>query len=128
MKPNARISKQIRDRIAKLAVEERDDQIRRALAREALPLYRDLTGCILLTPSGDFLFLNWETGEVESVQDPKWRTVALVEGSKQFPELQELFPTRPPNAPTCTKCGGSGRLRLGKQELLCATCSGLGYT
>jgi len=92
----------------------------------ALPVYSDMGGDILLTPSGDVVFLDDE-GVVTALPDapPDWALVARIAAAEKYPELAAIVPTRPDSAPNCPACGGAGRqLEL---RLRCGSCLGLGW-
>ena len=101
---------------------------------EALPIYADMGGNILIRPDGELLFVSIDEDEdnpgvVTSLIEPKWRTIALVVGSEKYPELRELLPSRPLNAQDCQHCGGRGRIDPLPEikGILCGYCDALGW-
>jgi hypothetical protein len=107
-----------------LAQPHLDHDLRDVAAFGALPLYSDPGGCIALRPDGRVVQVFWRKPEA-SFQDapPSWRTVALVSGAARYPELRELLPKRPEQAPDCPNCV-AGRLEDGS---ICGVCFGLGF-
>jgi hypothetical protein len=77
--------------------------------------------------------------------EPSWRLLPsgskewigmLVIGARQFSELQALIPSKPPAAPACASCVGTGEHRLWAADrvsfktlpgVICADCAGLGW-
>jgi len=108
-----------------LAQEGLQHEMRDVAAFGALPLYSDVGGCLALRPDGRVVQIVWEKPEL-SFGDAatKWRTVALVNGAKTYPELRELLPARPAGAPTCGNCDGRGTIESG---IICGVCFGLGF-
>ena len=58
----------------------------------------------------------------------------LMDGSSTIPRLAEMLPKRPPKAPTCETCHGTGwilqgvfRSAKGEKGILCHECAGLGW-
>jgi len=89
----------------------------------ALPVYSDLGGTLLLTPDGDVITYRHDNSSWSREIDPKWRRAAVIFGAQRFPELSDLLPVRPPDAPPCQYCQGTGRV----VGIRCATCLGLGW-
>jgi hypothetical protein len=91
-----------------------------------------------VTPDGDVFMETYEPLSDEPPVIDRSRSAqiqVLVLGSRNIPMLAEMLPKRPPEAPACEKCNGSGRLH---QELrqtfgndwegfLCDECYGLGW-
>jgi hypothetical protein len=90
-----------------------------------LPVYADLSGYILLSSNGDWLFYDPELESVGPLRENVWEKVATVAMAKRYPDLSALLPVRPTLAPTCPACAGSGRLR--NESLFCSTCGGYGW-
>jgi len=66
-----------------------------------------------------------DPGSVQwSLAKPVERIGALFIATKYYPELQELLPPRPSDAPTCTQCAGRGHVFA---EVVCPSCGGLGW-
>lgn len=61
--------------------------------------------------------------EMEPETDPDAAMNAVAQGARQYPELSEMLPQRPPSARDCGFCGGSGdEDRWGR-----CVCAGLGW-
>jgi hypothetical protein len=69
---------------------------------------------------------SWPTSETYTQRraSPEERIGALVLGAEKWPELKALLPTRAPDASSCERCSGGGRV---KSRVLCPDCSGLGF-
>jgi hypothetical protein len=93
-------------------------------------------GCYV-SPDGDVFMETYDIGSDESPVIDRSRgaqIAALILGSRTMPKLAELLPKRTPEAPSCAKCDGTGRLHqevfrqsFGGEGLLCDECSGLGW-
>jgi len=94
----------------------------------ALPLYLGWTETLGILPDGSLV--RWSTESEYSglrpVTNQADASVALVEGSRRYPELAHLIPKRPAHATTCTACAGTGRAPVPSGELICA-CGGTGW-
>lgn len=66
-------------------------------------------------------------GEIRIVDDDLTRNMALYQAAKKNAALQPLAPQRPPDAVTCSLCGGSGVLPEPHTNWMCS-CGGLGWT
>ena len=57
------------------------------------------------------------------------RRIAIFCGAKQYPELKQLVPDRPPGAPDCPYCEGRGKVDiLGVEpDTIVCYCGGLGW-
>ena len=100
-----------------------------ASSLNALPIYPDWSGFIAIRPDESFLFCT-EEGLVENYVEPEWQLVALVRGSKQYPELESLLPKQSTDASECSDCKGTGRAIVEEQHLnnvICGGCFGLGW-
>jgi hypothetical protein len=95
-------------------------------AFNALPLYLGWTETIGIRPDGEFV--QWSTegdySGVEPVEDRIWVLSALVEGARQYPQLQALLPERPSSAVDC-QCLKHWLFASGK--ILCGECGGVGW-
>jgi hypothetical protein len=89
-------------------------------------------GCaIYASPDGDVFM------EAEPVDDiggdwvldrtPLGRVKAMSQGSDAIPELAQLLPARPNDAPDCVRCSGKGQLSDFAFKVLCPDCGGLGW-
>jgi len=94
-------------------------------------------GCYV-SPDGDVYMETYDIGSDEPPVIDRSRhaqIAVLVLGSRTMPKLVELLPKRPPEAPACEKCNGTGRVHqelrqtFGKnwEGFLCDQCSGLGW-
>jgi hypothetical protein len=126
------IADQIQKRIDELCANPKDtspEQRTIALSLNALPVYPDWSGFIALRPDESFLFYT-EDGLVENCVEPEWQLVALVRGSKKYPELESLLPKRSTDAWECFDCKGTGRAIVEGHQLdavYCGKCFGLGW-
>lgn len=97
---------------------------------DALPIYADMGGTILLRPDGELLGV-YDDGVPSVLEHRGWRTIGLVSGAEFFPELRPLLPPRPNNAFDCHPCGGRGVERWwmeGRKGVTsCSSCWGLGW-
>ena len=101
------------------------DQVRRA---NALPVYNDIGGSLLITPEAEILALRHEGADrAQPEVDPRWRQVAFARAAERFPQLAALLPRRPPDAMDCPRCGAEGVVQAGTAFITCAECSGLGW-
>lgn len=125
----------LRDRIEHFEREAPENlrwQIPYVREHRALPLYLGWTETIGICCDGTLT--SWSTEEEwtgsRELDDPMWVKVALVTGSKRYPELRRLIPARPDGARTCEECAGTGRLQglpAGLDALLCGECGGVGW-
>jgi hypothetical protein len=83
-----------------LASDAWDPRVRALAGRlRALPLYADMSGCILLRPSGELLEVDADqdwSGNVSPVVadlDPEWRQRVLRAGALKHPELEDVLET-----------------------------------
>jgi uncharacterized protein (TIGR02996 family) len=97
---------------------------------DALPVWADMGGYLLLRPDGEVLTLDDE-GPPRPQTHAGWRLLGLVSAAEFFPELRPLLPPRPADAAHCPACGGKGveRWRVeGKKGITpCGKCWGLGW-
>lgn len=94
-----------------------------------LPLQLDMGGFFALAPDGTVIAVPWDRPDQPRPSTPRERDIALLAGSKQYPELQALLPKRPPNARACSECGGTGihpAAAAGLANVLC-WCGGYGW-
>lgn len=92
---------------------------------DALPLYEDMGGAILLRRDGEVVALDHDD-EASTAAEP-WITIARVVGAEKYPELACLVPRRPDGATDCTHCGGAGSWWIGATKLGCGICHRLGW-
>src|SRR5207253_9912708 len=92
-----------------------------------LPLYHGWTESLGIRPDG--ALIRWSTeGEYEGIREvdePIWLRIALVEGAKRYPILQRHIPARPPSAPTCPTCHGTGSIQ--QFPTMICQCGGVGW-
>ena len=94
-------------------------------------------GCYV-SPDGDVFMELYDIGTDDPPVYDRSRSAqiaVLVLGSRTMPKLAEMLPKRPPEAPACAECNGTGRLHQELQQtfgkgwdgFLCDKCSGLGW-
>ncbi len=101
-----------------------------AASTGALPLWSDMGGCIAITPDGTFVYYDWNTSNISEENNPAWRLLTLVSGSKQYPELRVLLPKKTEDAEHCSMCKGTGYLVVKDHvcnNIVCGKCFGLGW-
>jgi hypothetical protein len=98
---------------------------------DALPVYSDLGGALLLRPDGAVLSVGWQDEQKAGPADQRWSLMGRVAAAEFFPELRALVPTPPASAVTCPRCGGAGLERWWvdgvKGVTFCGGCCGLGW-
>jgi len=126
---------------SRMAAAEREHPESARWIREAggISLFGTIGGEAYLRPDGTV----WYYWAADWTNDPdryEWREgrgnerwAALVLGSKRMPELKQLLPIRPPNAPDCPRCGGRGEIHVSRQSdgkergIICPDCGALGW-
>jgi hypothetical protein len=96
-----------------------------AAATGGLPAYLGWTAALVITPEGDVLEYEYDTG-ITSVANQNWRTTALTTAARRFHELKDLAPVRPRSAVNCPLCDGHGVL-VALLSVGCGTCWGAGW-
>jgi len=119
----AHIVERIRDVIARGGGKAVDEEAR---GHGAIAVSATLGSILMLRPDGSLWDADAEFDRPLMPIEEIWRIPALVWAVERFPWLAELLPSRPPDAPGCATCGGSGH--LGSSPVLCAACGGLGWT
>jgi uncharacterized protein (TIGR02996 family) len=105
----------------------------RELARrhDALPIYADMGGVMLLTPDGEVLGIGHDDERPQPEIDQGWRLIGLASAAEFFPELRPLLPPRPCTAMPCPQCEGNGVKRypveVGRGISTCGKCWGMGW-
>lgn len=97
----------------------------------ALLLVCDLDGYLALRPNGEIIFIPDEPSAVARLEhDPVRRNLALVQGSKIYPELKQIIPPKPIRARVCPDCNGTGILPIAAlpqfKNVICR-CGGIGW-
>jgi hypothetical protein len=93
-----------------------------------VPVYCDISGCLIITPQGAVVFYDFDQQEVRDDVEPRWQVLAFVAASEKFSELRSLKPQPPPKSSTCQNCGGSGKVAIeGILKTWCGVCSGTGW-
>lgn len=98
----------------------------------ALLLYTNLVDFWALRADGAVLRKDVDT--LGTWTDPETDPVVLyavhLHGTRKYPELRALIPTRPTGARRCENCRGEGLdpTRAGTGYPFCVTCTGLGWT
>jgi hypothetical protein len=99
-------------------------------AHDAVYLYGTIGSEAVLLRDGEVRLWwseNWPASEEysERLAAPRERTASIALGARKYPQLLELLPTRPIDAPACATCGGAGFVG-GGDGIVCPTCDGLG--
>lgn len=129
IKLDAAMSSRITELIAEFLAEGDADlkMVELARARKVLPLAKEWTGYHFLTPGGDLLWYDDETGAWAPEKSPRARLGALVSGARLYVDLGDLLPRRPPSAVDCPQCNGVGEIKAGDVVVSCAPCMSLGW-
>lgn len=102
----------------------------------ALPLLLDIGGCYAIRPGGEIVTFAWDDEKnFEIEHDRRIRNIALFQGSKKYPELNELIPARSAHDLDCSHCKGTGRnpvyeqlgIEGGANSPILCWCGGLGW-
>jgi hypothetical protein len=121
----AELSELIRGWIEKA---KRDDPTSLTRGGDALLIYRDMGGSCFIRPDGTVLTEGHDSDGGPQVEvNEGWRCVALLAGSRGWPELACLLPPRPSDAVVCRNCSGTGSILIGKVGIGCGSCCGLGW-
>ena len=99
---------------------------------DALMLFLDMGGFYAIRPNGEIISCEWDsetlTPRVED--DMRIRNIALFQGSKKYPELKALIPSRTDDDRECSYCLGKGILPFVAEynltNVVCY-CGGLGW-
>ena len=91
-----------------------------------LPVYADMGGTLLLSPSGEITCFDHGTDEIGPANDAGWESIARMFAAERFPDLADIRPVRPSEAVDCPNCGGTGRATQFK--ILCGNCNATGWT
>jgi hypothetical protein len=118
------IIEELRARLASDTGSTMSEERAAAIATGGLPVYADLGGILAITPAGQVVSFDHDSGKVSRIDDDRWRTVAWASASRRFPALATLRPARPSAAGTCPSCNGTGVLLA---TATCGKCLGLGW-
>ncbi len=98
---------------------------------DALPVYSDLGGALLLRPDGMVLSVAWADEEKAGPADTRWSLMGRVAAAELCPDLRARAPCPPAGAGTCPTCAGAGLERWWvegvKGVTICGGCCGLGW-
>lgn len=83
---------------------------------EALGVYGDIGGALMVRPDGSVFSAGWDDEQAKPANEG-WCVIALAAASHRFPELSSLAPERPATTRPCWKCGGAA----------CEYCFGMGW-
>lgn len=133
MEVTAALTERIKERIREFTLDPSPDPqgLRETVVRlNALPILFDMGGCFAVRPNGEVVSFAWdERDDVRVEDDLRIRNLALFQGSKKYPELEDLI-EKPSDATECPDCKGTGReptaVKLGLDNLVCY-CGGLGW-
>lgn len=92
-----------------------------ARRHDVLPLFWEWTVVYALEPSGEVVTITTDAREV--VHDERLRNMALTQGAKVFPALEQLIPTPPADALVCESCEGTGTV----DDTIICWCGGTGW-
>jgi hypothetical protein len=133
MSINLALSKRIEERVQEfIATPATEANLRRTVRENrVLPLLMDMGGCLAIRTDGEIVSFVWEKeGTVKVENDLRVRNVALFQGSKKYPELEALMPSRAEKDRTCPDCKGTGvppvALSPGLEGIVCY-CGGVGW-
>ena len=136
LSPSPEIAKQIEARLSEFVTATTPDlgELRQiAAALGALPLIQGLGGGYAIRPDGEIISFPWDDpSDVQVENDVRMRNMALYQGSKEYPELSVLIPSRPPDALECPYCKGTGTVAdlpadFKFREYIVCYCGGLGW-
>jgi hypothetical protein len=125
-----RIDEIVADSKARLAYTAGANFYKIAATQNALPIFSDMSGYIAIRPDGSFVFWGGEGTDFENEIEPVFQAIALISGSREYPELQELIPKRTDDAKPCLDCKGTGKafiLDIHSHVFICGKCLGLGW-
>ena len=133
MKPYAELSEWLEEAINSYCGEasEEPPYLKRLAAQwHALPVMIGWTEFWGVKPNGEVWVVATEGDEKPQVEsDARMRRMALFQGTKKYPKLKPLVPSRPLDAVACSHCGGSGRVDVPGVEpgVVICYCGGLGW-
>lgn len=109
-----------------------DEQLRSVVAtHNVLPLALDWGGGYAIRPDGETVSFLWDTiNRCQVEKESRIRNMALFQGSRKYPELKELVPSKTSDDIDCPHCDGTGiepmSVKLGAGNIVCY-CGGLGW-
>jgi len=110
MKVTEELSVQIKARMNEFVGNPDNPQYLRDYAQtlEALPIYRSWGGFWAIRPDGEIILQYEEEIKTEEERDSRIRNLVLFQGSKTYPELLALIPSRTDGDLECPYCLGKG--------------------
>jgi len=135
MQISLELSKQIKQRLTDFVDESGPDSLvdlgRVVSKLNALPLMLDMGGALAIRPDGQIISFCWDKEEDYQVEnDRRICNIALFAGSKKYPELKQLIPSKSQDDVECPHCKGTGidpfSVELGVDNIVCY-CGGLGW-
>jgi hypothetical protein len=95
-----------------------------------LPLASDMGGFHGVTTAGQLLEFQWDAEEDgKVVADERAAHSAWFQAAKKYPEFRVFLPKRPPAAPACDSCGGTGTPHVPEhlRDVIVCYCGGAGW-
>ena len=126
MKIPTDLSERIENEIAALTPEPIGHINYDGIHYHALPLFGTIGEVWLLRPDGSLWKADSEFGIALEALPENLHTIALVAGTKRYPWLKDLLPSRPVDAVPCDDCRGLGRTGP-YPALFCRACGALGW-
>lgn len=135
MRISLELSEQITQRLTDFVYESGPhgliDLARIVAQLNALPLKLDMGGAFAIRPDGQIISFVWDQEEDYQIEnDRRICNIALFAGSKKYPELEQLIPSRSQDDMECPHCKGTGTepvcAELGVDNIVCY-CGGLGW-
>jgi hypothetical protein len=117
----------VRPLVQRLAAEARPDHPDPDERLNGFLLTGGPAGCSYLDADGGVW--NWCVIDesVELVPDGPLKVALVAIAAERVPELAAWLPARPPGAPDCQLCRGSGWLQPPLPRLQCSECNGMGW-
>lgn len=89
-----------------------------------LPLMGTIGAVWLLRADGSLWTVDSDFGNPFQPLPDDWHTCAIVAGTRRYPWLEQLLPSRPAGAVDCADCGGRGMIG---DVVPCHGCGALGW-
>ena len=83
--------------------------------------------CNSISPDGTIWIHDYSDNPATALTDETSRIKTVVIAGKNRPELLTWLPKPAETDPECAECTATGWQRIGDQEFVCETCSGLGW-